>query len=217
LLIFCVADCTGHGVPGAFMSMLGVSFLNEIVHKEHVTSAAEVLNHLRDSIIAALKQRGESSEQKDGMDMGLCVINTETRQMQFAGGYNPCWVIPNAEHPNERLLDPKPDQEAAEGLPVIQLKPDKMPIAIHKHMEPYTNHLLQLFPGDQIYLMSDGFQDQFGGEHSKKFMVKNLRELVVANANLPMEQQRKALERALEDWKGRMEQVDDVTILGIRI
>jgi serine phosphatase RsbU (regulator of sigma subunit) len=213
LLIFCVADCTGHGVPGAFMSMLGVSFLNDIVHKEQVTSASDVLNHLRESVIAALKQKGEGGEQKDGMDMGLCVINTETKQMQFAGGYNPCWVVPNPKFPSPRILDTNEEEEGG----VIQLKPDKMPIAIHKHMESYTNHNVQLYPGDQIYLMSDGFQDQFGGPQGKKFMVKNLRELVVASANLPMGQQREVLEKTLEEWKSGAEQVDDVTIIGVKV
>ncbi|HOP03257.1 MAG TPA: tetratricopeptide repeat protein [Tenuifilaceae bacterium] len=212
-LIFCVADCTGHGVPGAFMSMLGVSFLNDIVHKENVTSASEVLNHLRVSIIDALKQKGEGGEQKDGMDIGLCAINTETNQMQFAGGYNPCWVVPNPEFSKARIHRSTIEQEDS----VIQLKPDKMPIAIHRQMEPFTNHLVQLYPGDQIYLLSDGFQDQFGGPQGKKFMVKKLRELVVANASLPMNNQREALEKALEEWKNGVEQVDDVTILGIRL
>lgn len=216
-LIFCVADCTGHGVPGAFMSMLGVSFLNDIVHKENVTSASEVLNHLRTSIIGALKQLGDGSEQKDGMDMGLCVIDIETRKMQFAGGYNPCWIVPNPEIADPRIIEPKGEEDSAEPSNVIQLKPDKMPIAIHKHMEPFTNHLVQLYPGDQVYLMSDGFQDQFGGPQGKKFMVKNLRELLVANASLPMHQQCEALERTLEDWKNGAEQVDDVTILGFRL
>jgi serine phosphatase RsbU (regulator of sigma subunit)/Tfp pilus assembly protein PilF len=216
-LVFCVADCTGHGVPGAFMSMLGVSFLNEIVHKEHVTTASQVLNYLRDSVIAALKQHGESSEQKDGMDMGLCVIDSKTLQMQYSGGYNPCWVIPNSEHTGSRIISPKTDENTSTENPVIQLKPDKMPIAIHKHMEPYANHVLQLYPGDRVYLMSDGFQDQFGGISGKKFMVKNLRELVVANANLPMSEQQSALDNALENWMGCTEQVDDITIMGVKV
>jgi very-short-patch-repair endonuclease/serine phosphatase RsbU (regulator of sigma subunit) len=217
LLIFCVADCTGHGVPGAFMSMLGVSFLNDIVHKENITAANEILNHLRTSVIAALKQKGQGGEQKDGMDMGLCVINTETRQMQFAGGYNPCWVIPNPEFTHQRIIEPIPEGEPADGSRIIQLKPDKMPIAIHKNIEPFTNNIVQLAPGDQVYLMSDGFQDQFGGPGNKKFMVKNLRKLVIDNANLPLGQQHEALCIALEDWKKGAEQIDDITILGFRM
>jgi serine phosphatase RsbU (regulator of sigma subunit)/Tfp pilus assembly protein PilF len=215
--IFCVADCTGHGVPGAFMSMLGVSYLNDIVHKEHIISAAEILNHLRESIIAALKQHSDGSEQKDGMDMGLCVLDTQTLQMQFAGGYNPCWIIPNLEHMGSRIFEPQSDNDSSPESPIVQIKPDKMPIAIHKHMESYTNHLLQLYPGDKVYLMSDGFQDQFGGSQGKKFMVKNLRDLLAANANLPMVEQLNHLEAALEEWMGGTEQVDDITILGIKV
>jgi len=216
-LVFCVADCTGHGVPGAFMSMLGISYLNDIVHKEQITTASEVLNRLRESVIAALKQKGESGGQKDGMDMGLCVINTETYQMQFAGSYNPCWIVKNLNYPDERLIEHNFNDGSTVNCSIIQLKPDKMPIAIHKHMEPYTNQLVKLFPGDQIYLLSDGFEDQFGGPDGKKFMVKNLREFIVANSYLPMEEQCELLDTTLEGWKGSMEQVDDITIMGIKV
>jgi len=214
-LVFCVADCTGHGVPGAFMSMLGISFLNDIVHKEHITTANEVLNRLRESVITALKQKGESGGQKDGMDMGLCVIDTETYIMQFAGSYNPCWIVRNKDNSNERLK--YTTEEPTTDNTIIQLKPDKMPIAIHKHMEPYTNQSVQLFSGDQIYLLSDGFEDQFGGPDGKKFMVKNLRELVVANSHLSINQQLELLDKALEKWKGNLEQVDDITFLGVKV
>jgi tetratricopeptide (TPR) repeat protein/serine phosphatase RsbU (regulator of sigma subunit) len=214
-LVFCVADCTGHGVPGAFMSMLGVSFLNEIVHKGNISSASEVLNCLRESIIEALKQKGEVSEQKDGMDIGLCVLNTQSLQMQFAGGYNPCWIVPNAKYSQQRVIDAITDEKATIDSDLIQIKPNKMPIAIHKHMEPFTNSVLQLYPGDQVYILSDGYQDQFGGPNIKKFMVKNLRELMVSNSQLPMAKQCEALENSFEEWKAGCEQVDDVTILGV--
>jgi tetratricopeptide (TPR) repeat protein len=216
-LVFCVADCTGHGVPGAFMSMLGVSFLNEIVHKENVTTANEILNSLRDSIIGALKQTGEGNEQKDGMDIGLCVLNTQSLQIQFAGGYNPCWIVPNSLYPQQRVIDAITDEKASDDSDIIQIKPNKMPIAIHKHMESFTNSVLQLYHGDQVYILSDGYQDQFGGPNKKKFMVKNLRELIVSNSHLPMAKQCEALENSFEEWKGGCEQVDDVTILSIRV
>lgn len=216
-LVFCVADCTGHGVPGAFMSMLGVSFLNEIVHKENVTTANEILNSLRDSIIGALKQTEEGSEQKDGMDIGLCVLNTQSLQIQFAGGYNPCWIVPNSNYMQQRVIDAITDEKASADSEIIQIKPNKMPIAIHKHMESFTNSVLQLYPGDQVYILSDGYQDQFGGPNIKKFMVKNLRELIVFNSHLPMAKQCEALENSFEEWKGSCEQVDDVTILSIRV
>lgn len=216
--IFCVADCTGHGVPGAFMSMLGISFLNEIVHKEGVTLAVQILEHLRKNIIYALKQKGEVEEQKDGMDINLCVIDTSSNEMQFAGGYNPCWIIPNPAYSEQRVIVPelKAEDIFNDGS-LIQLKGDKMPIAIHKHMKPFTNHLVQLYPGDQLYIMSDGYEDQFGGTSGRKFMVKALRELVIANGQLPMEQQKQQLEQTLREWMNGYEQLDDITMLGIRI
>ncbi len=216
-LVFCVADCTGHGVPGSFMSMLGVSYLNEIVHKEGVTVASQILNRLRSCIIDALKQKGEGSEQKDGMDIGLCVLNLSSKQMQFAGGYNPCWIIPSKEHTAERLVSRSEETDEPYNSEILQFKPDKMPIAIHKHMEPYTNHILQLYPGDQVYLMSDGFQDQFGGTQGKKFMGKNLRELIFTHSHLPLTEQKIVLNNTLNNWMGQIEQVDDVTIMGVKI
>ncbi len=216
LTIFCVADCTGHGVPGAFMSMVGVSFLNDIVHKERITQASEILNYLRQSIITALKQKGEDREQKDGMDMGLCVLDKTTNRLQFAGGYNPCWIIPNCDSLPERHVEPAPD-DMIDANGVIQLKANKMPIAIHKQMEPFTNYVVQLQPGDQVYLMSDGFQDQFGGPDGRKFMTKMLRNLIFANSKEQPDKQLQLLEKALEDWKNGLEQVDDVTILGVAV
>lgn len=204
LLIFCVADCTGHGVPGGFMSMLGISFLNEIVLKEEITAAADVLNHLRQSIIESLKQKEESDENpsstlrvQDGMDISLCVLDTETLKLQFAGANNPLYVVNNNE--------------------LIELKGDKMPIAIHTKMNEFTNHEFQLYKGDILYLISDGYADQFGGDKGRKFKYAKLKELFVDINNLPMNKQLEEIENSLTNWKGNYFQVDDITILGFKI
>ncbi|PKP18710.1 MAG: hypothetical protein CVU05_12980 [Bacteroidetes bacterium HGW-Bacteroidetes-21] len=210
-LIVTVVDCTGHGVPGAFMSMLGVSFLNEIVRKKEVTEASDVLNILRESIIEALQQKGHSGEQKDGMDIALCVINTETNLVQFAGANNPLYIIKaEVEAKAEHLTSPS-------SLTLIELKGDKQPVAIYENMKPYTNHLIQLEKGDCIYLCSDGYEDQFGDQNNRKFMSKQLKELLVSIADKPMTEQGEILNTTFESWKGKYEQIDDVTILGIRV
>lgn len=197
-LLVTVADCTGHGVPGAFMSMLGVSFLNEIVRKKVVTKASDVLDNLRTSIIDALSQTGEAGTQKDGMDIVLCAINTNDNSMQFAGANNTLYIV----NSNKEL---------------IEVKPDKQPVAIYEYMTPFTNHIIQLNTGDTLYLMSDGYQDQFGGEKFKKFMSKRLKEMLVEISDKPMSEQKEIMNTTLENWKGEHEQVDDITVMGIKV
>ncbi|OFX17464.1 MAG: hypothetical protein A2033_12075 [Bacteroidetes bacterium GWA2_31_9] len=379
-LIYAVADCTGHGVPGAFMSMLGISFLNEIVSKKEVTQASHVLDQLRVSIIDALKQTGESGTQKDGMDMSLVVIksqvqssksqeeesekvrqgeskqsadndtelqssemrcvepvetfiekesnnnkdlsskyqipnsklqdleseklqssemfiekepttnlvaitnniqgaqvpcdndlssksqisnskfqgndeqlnirtiehanhelqtttelasstklnNKQSYHAQWAGANNPLWIVRAVTQSSGLLVEPEVrdtkspnfkniDETTNQRLVLQEVKPDKMPIAIYERMNKFTNHEFQLNTGDILYLMSDGYEDQFGGLKFKKFLSKNLKQLLVANCQLPMNEQKEVLEKTLVDWIGSGEQIDDITILGIRI
>ena len=197
-LIVTVADCTGHGVPGAFMSMLGVSFLNEIVRKKEITRASEVLDNLRESIIGALQQKGKPGEQKDGMDIVFCAINTQTNLLQFAGANNPLFIV-----------------TASKELRVVE--PDNQPVSIYEKMKPFTNHEIQLNSGDCIYLASDGFEDQFGGQKNRKFMVKKMKELMVDISDKPMVEQDEIFNRTFENWKSNNEQIDDVTILGFKI
>ncbi|MFH2143749.1 MAG: tetratricopeptide repeat protein [Bacteroidota bacterium] len=204
-LIFTVADCTGHGVPGGFMSMLGVSFLNEIVRKKEVSKASEVLDHLRNSIIEALQQKGQSEEQKDGMDMAICALNTipldtekETYYLQYAGANNPLIIVTTSGE-----------------LKVIE--PDKQPVAIYEKMTPFKNNEMNVRKGDCLYLASDGYQDQFGGTNRRKFMVKRMKEVLVTIANKQMSEQQNILDSTFSDWKGEFEQIDDVTILGLKI
>ena len=212
-LIVTVADCTGHGVPGAFMSMLGISFLNEIVRKQEVTQANQVLNELRKEVINALQQRGKTGEQKDGMDISLLVVNTETNECQWAGANNPLYIVRGGQNP-QGLTKPELLQNL-EGLE--EIKGDKMPIAIHLVMSDFTNHEFKVEKADCLYLFSDGFADQFGGPKGKKFMYKQFKELLLTNCNKPMQEQNGILEKAINEWIGNNEQVDDVTVLGIKI
>lgn len=195
--VITAADCTGHGVPGAFMSMLGISFLREIVLKEYITHPGVVLRRLRKEIIKSLKQRGVSGEQKDGMDMALIAINHETNMLQFAGANNPLYLIRNGEF--------------------TEYKPDKMPIAIYDRMDNYTVQEIQLISGDQLYLFSDGYPDQFGGPKGKKFMYKRFKELLTEISSKSMYEQKSILEKEFNNWKGETEQIDDVVVLGIKI
>jgi len=200
------------------MSMLGVSFLNEIIRKQEVTKASDVLNHLRKSVVESLKQTGESGTQKDGMDMSFAVINIETNQLQWAGANNPLWII---KSPKFQIQNSKPQDETSLNLGLeacfLELKADKMPIAIYERMDDFTNHELQLNSGDILYIMSDGYEDQFGGSKGKKFLSKNLKQLLIANCKLPMIEQKQILEKTLVEWIGDGEQIDDITVLGIRI
>jgi serine phosphatase RsbU (regulator of sigma subunit) len=197
-LIFTVADCTGHGVPGAFMSMLGVSFLNEIVRKKEIYRANQILENLRSSVIEALQQKGQSGEQQDGMDIALAVLNTKTLELQYSGAYNPLIVI-------------------SEEQGLVISNPDKQPVAIHAKQTPFTNNLIQLHKGDCIYLMSDGYEDQFGGPQNKKFKFAQVKELLLSVYQRPMNEQQKILETTFVKWKGENDQIDDVTIMGIRL
>ena len=226
LLFIAVADCTGHGVPGAFMSMLGISFLNEIVQKQEINKANQILNHLRSEIINALQQKGMQGEQKDGMDISLLVINTDTNETQWAGANNPLYIISSVIlNDSEELFscEAKSVVEIASPLArndeyrLIEIKGDKMPIAIYPEMKEFTNHELSLNKGDSVYLFTDGIADQFGGPNEKKFKYKPLKEILFQNRQKTMNEQKETLELAFEKWKGNLEQVDDVTILGIRI
>lgn len=200
-ILFCVADCTGHGVPGGFMSMLGISFLNEIVRKDEVTNASEILNHLRDYMILSLKQKGHIEEQKDGLDIGLCAINTDSMLLQYAGAYNSCYIL----------------RKQLSEVTLHEIKGDKMPIAIHQHMESFNLNEYQLLKDDCIYLFSDGFADQFGGPKRKKYLANNLRNTLKNINNLDFLNQKNKLEEIFSVWKGDYNQVDDVTVLGIKI
>jgi serine phosphatase RsbU (regulator of sigma subunit)/tetratricopeptide (TPR) repeat protein len=201
--VFALADCTGHGVPGGFMSMLGNSFLNEIVVENEIFKADEILNKLRAKIIAALEQKG-MTEQKDGMDISLCVWNKQDNTLEFAGANNPLWIL--------RASSPSAPAE------IIEYKADKMPIGTYLETEiPFNSTPISLQKGDIIYLSTDGYADQFGGDKGKKLKYKPFMDLLIRVSKDAMTTQKTALEKAFEDWRKQYEQVDDVSIIGIRV
>ena len=164
-IMVAIADCTGHGVPGAFMSMLGISFLNDVLRKnmkiffQGDLKASDMLEQLRKNIKKALKQTGEQTITKDGMDMAFAIVDLDTNKMQFAGAYNPILIIRNNE--------------------IIKIKADRNPIGVYVREKPFTNHEIQLEEKDVIYMYSDGYIDQFGGPSNKKYMAGNFENLLL--------------------------------------
>jgi len=198
LLYLAVADCTGHGVPGAFLSILGISLLNHIVDRNYCNSASSILNSLREYIMKSLNQTGDEKEQKDGMDMGLCIIDYESNKLHYAGAFNPLYIIKN-------------------GDKLIELFGDKMPIGIAADIElPFNNHLVDLEKGDMIYLFTDGFVDQFGGIGGKKYKYRPFRNFLLSINKMSMKMQKDLLNNEFENWKGNNTQLDDVLIFGFR-
>lgn len=222
-LIVTVADCTGHGVPGAFMSMLGVSFLNEIVRKKEVTDAASVLNHLRASVIEALRQTSEQGGQKDGMDMSLAAINTKTLKCTWAGANNPLYIVKSQKLESRKSQVSSPDLRPSDfqTFDLIELKGDSMPVAVHVIMNDFTNHEIQLEHGDKLYLFSDGMPDQFGGEKGRKLLYKRFKCIIAETSALTMKEQGELIEKELNNWMTgfdeKYEQIDDITIVGLKI
>lgn len=208
IIVFTAADCTGHGVPGAFMSMLGVSFLNKIVNEDGTVDPAEILNELRENVVSALKQRGAREESKDGMDIALCAYNRNTKMLSFAGANNPLYLL--------RKVDGE--------YTLIDRKADSMPIGIYAKMDNFIRHDVEVMPGDSIYLFSDGFVDQFGGPDGKKFMRKRFVQMLMDHVELPMAEQKEVYNKIIGDWiistserRPHAEQTDDITLFGVRI
>ncbi|MBI3501028.1 MAG: PAS domain S-box protein [Bacteroidetes bacterium] len=188
-------DCTGHGVPGGFMSMIGNSFLNEVVNEKDILQPNLILNELREKIIRALRQKGEVMENKDGMDISLCAI--KGNELLFSGANNPLWIIRNNK--------------------LQEIPADKQPIGSHPNPKPFTLNKISLEKGDSIYLFSDGYADQFGGPKRKKFMYRQLEELLLSIHEKEMNEQKKILDSTIESWKGNLDQIDDILVIGIRI
>ena len=211
--IIAAADCTGHGVPGAFMSMLGTALLNEIINNEYITHPDVILNRLREEVIKSLKQKGERGEQKDGMDIALCTLDLENMRLQFAGANNPLYLIRNSNL--EKVGELRCELTSDDRL--YEIKGDLMPIGIYDKMENFTSHEINIFKSDSFYLFSDGFPDQFGGPDGKKFGYKLFRELLLKNNSATMADQRFILEKNLNEWTVIRSQIDDILVIGFKI
>jgi ligand-binding sensor domain-containing protein/serine phosphatase RsbU (regulator of sigma subunit) len=208
-IIFTAADCTGHGVPGAFMSMLGVSFLNKIVNESGIIQPDRILNELRENVVLSLKQKGERETSKDGMDMAICSLDLKNYHLQFAGANNPMILI------RKENFEYK----------VIEKRGDGMPVGVYSRMSEFTLHEMKVHKGDTIYLFSDGFCDQFGGPNGRKFMKPRFLSMLRENQNLDMKSQKEMFEKILDEWinypskegEPPVGQIDDIILLGIRI
>ncbi len=197
-LYFAVGDCTGHGVPGALMSILGLSFLNEIISSREHLQANRILNLLREMVMKALHQTGDTAEAQDGMDIALCIYDPEKKILQYAGANNPLYLI--------------------RGGVAIEYKPDRMPIGISGQVEkPFSNQYLEVKKGDMLYLFTDGFVDQFGGPDRKKFKYDPFKALLISIAGSPAEKQQDILYEEFSRWKGDLIQVDDVLVMGVKV
>jgi len=194
-IVVAAADCTGHGVPGGLMSMMGISFMNEIIGKGQFNTASSILNQLRERVMKALHQTGKWDEQKDGMDIALCLIDTKKKLLHFSGANNPMYLV----HSGELTVFPG----------------DKMPIGIHMATErSFTDWPVDINETDMVYLFTDGFIDQFGGEKGKKFKNSRFRELIISLYGLPPLEQKAKLNGALNTWMHDQYQIDDILVIG---
>lgn len=219
LVFIAVADCTGHGVPGAFISILGVSLLNEVFHtaeQNNQVDPAKLLGILRKKVKESLGQTGARGEQKDGMDIALCIINKKTHTLQFAGAHNPIYIVRNknrelSKKAKEYIFDIKDD------IAFVEIKGDRQPIGIHRYENKFTNHQISLKTGDLIYLFSDGYADQTGSDKHRKFMRRRFKELFLEIHEKPMNEQKIMMSKTLKNWMGaKEEQVDDILVMGLK-
>lgn len=197
--VICIAaDCTGHGVPGALMSMLGISFLNEIISRNPRINAAEMLGEMRKYVVKSLRQNQNIGETKDGMDVALLIFNEKMTSVEYAGANNPLFLIRDGH--------------------IMEYKSNKMPIGIHLNVaQAFSSEEIEINKGDMLYIFSDGYVDQFGGPNGKKFMIKNLKKLLVEIHNEDLEMQKMIIENTLDKWMGKLDQVDDILLMGIRV
>jgi sigma-B regulation protein RsbU (phosphoserine phosphatase) len=197
-MIVAVADCTGHGVPGAFMSIMGINFLSEIVSKREIFKANEILNELREHLIRSLGQTGHRDETRDGMEMALCIVDLESNQLQFSGAFRPLYIFRNKE--------------------LIEIKGDRMPIGIYnEEVVSFTNKEMKVQDNDVFYLFTDGYVDQIGGPDRKTYKSRKFKKLLREIHLKPLKEQKSILEKEHLAWRSKIEQIDDILIMGIRI
>ncbi len=202
-IMFATADCTGHGVPGAMMSMLGISYLNEFAQRKDLSHASDYLNNLRELVIKSLKQKGNDHEIKDGMSISLCIYNKKDNSLQFSGAQST--IITVYKNPvNQNYI-------------LNEYKGDNMPIGYYERIEPFKTHIVPTEYLDTIYLFSDGFLDQFGGSKGRRFKKQSFITLIQSHVEKPLEIQKELFEKEFMDWKSDREQIDDVLVLAVKL
>ena len=211
-VLFALADCTGHGVPGAMMSIIGAYSLNRVVNEKSISSPGEVLNQINKIFEEHMKQR-DTSEIFDGMDIALCSFNPKSKELNFAGANLPLYIC------RDNMLPLPTNSIVAKGKThtLYNIKPTKQTIGSFHNTKNFTNHSVTLMEDDIIYLFSDGYADQFGGPEGRKFKSPQLHRLILNISQLPMIEQREILLNTFENWKGQLSQIDDVSFLGIKI
>ncbi|MDF2438458.1 MAG: narX [Bacteroidota bacterium] len=197
--MFAAVDCTGHGVPGAFMSIVGYNILKHSVNNNNFTTPSLILDALNQGVSETLHHGHEESQAKDGMDLSFCTIDYAKMELQYAGAFNPLYLIREGQ--------------------LIQTKADKFPIGLFlgEEKKKFTNHSFQLMKGDVIYIFSDGYADQFGGPNGKKFMANHFRDLLLDVHKHPIDKQKDILNKTIEEWRGPLDQVDDILVIGVKI
>ncbi|MBA3971624.1 MAG: tetratricopeptide repeat protein [Bacteroidetes bacterium] len=198
-VLVAAADCTGHGVPGAFMSIVGNNLLQQAVFNFGLTKPFLILNNVNKNISRMLHQSAETAAVKDGMDIALLSIDREKNIVEYAGAFNPLWIL--------------------RGQELIEIKADKHPVGVFvgEELKQFTHHEFTPEKGDVVYIFTDGYADQFGGPKGKKFKYKQLQEMIISNGSKPMAEQKVILENAIDLWQGELEQIDDILVIGIRL
>lgn len=203
-VFYVTADCTGHGVPGGFMTMLGICFLEEIIARQNIHDPAQVLDLLRDKIISGLNQTGTVGGNKDGMDITVCCLDKKNKELTYSSAVNDFYIIRNVEG-------------SASSKEFLEFKADRQPCGYSDLNKPFSKHTVQLKEGDCIYTFTDGYADQFGGPKGKKFRYKQFEHLLLNNSHLGMAAQKNILSSSHESWRGSLEQVDDILVIGVKI
>ena len=222
-IIIAAADCTGHGVPGAFMSLLGITYLNDIMAKTfHNIMPHEILEELRSRIIKTFERKQGGEERKDGMDIAIYIIEPDRETLHFAGANNPLYIVRAINNNNFPSESEKVKIQYDNEFALIQIKPDKMPVGNFKAMKPFTSQTIKIMSGDTFYTFSDGIIDQFGGERGKRMGSARFKKLILSMQGLSMHEQKTFIERAIDDWMKQnpelnLTQLDDMLLLGLKM
>ena len=216
-IIITVADCTGHGVPGALMSMIGISFIGQIISQSENIATDSILNKLRKMLLKHLGTDFKGGQSTDGMDMSLIIFDKDNMTIEYSGAYNSIFVV------TENQLDsPNIRQKREFNLPdtkkkLFEIRPDKMPVGDYISIKPFSKNKFRVNNGDKIYLFTDGFPDLFDYKENKKYTMRRFKELLLKTADMSLQEQLKIIQQTYDDWLGGIKQIDDLTLLGIEV